>query len=354
MKNNKFKRYKLSFNILKNFHLLFIMLVAIILACVFGIIVIAGYFLNKYDLIDIHLDKELAWFVILMLSISSIIIGLIVSFIYRILIMKPIKKIIDGMAQLSDGIYDTSIRLGSNSALKELSECFNDLAQELKKNELLSIDFINNFSHELKTPLVSINGLISLMKQPNFPESKKLEYLNIIEEESNRLATITTNILNLSKIENQKILTDKELYNISEQIRNCVLLLQKKWEKKNLEPVLDFDEYYITGNIDLLKQIWVNLIDNAIKFSYDNSTFKISIQDELNTILVKIENESDNIQDIDKERLFQKFYQVDDNKTGNGIGLSIVKKIVDLHEGEVNISSENNIVIVSVRLLKNF
>lgn len=352
MKNKlKFRyRYKLSFNILKNFHFVFILLVALLLTSVYGIIILMIHFLNKYNFINISIDKDLIWLVTLTIAVASIFIGLIVSFIYRLVIMEPIKKIIDGMTLLSDGVYDTTIKLGSNSALKELSECFNDLASELKKNEMLSIDFINNFSHELKTPLVSISGLITLMKQPNFEESKRLVYLDIIEEESTRLASLTTNILNLSKLENQKILTNKEDCNISEQIRNCFLLLQKKWEKKNLEPILDFDEYYVVGNVDLLKQVWLNLIENAIKFSYDNSSILININKENNYIIVRIQNDADNIDQIDLDRIFQKFYQVDTNQIGNGIGLSIVKKIVDLHEGEVDLSSKSNHIIVSVKL----
>ena len=346
---------KPKFKLIRNLHTLFILLVSVILVIELGMIAFLAYLFDVNELIDIYLDNDLGWFVILIWIVLSITIGLLVSFCFAKIIMKPVKKIIEGMTQLADGLYDTTIDLGSKSALKELSECFNKLASELQKNEMLSIDFVNNFSHELKTPLVSINGLISLMKQPNFPEEKKMEYLNIIEEESTRLASLTTNILNLSKLESQKIVTNKEKFNLSEQIRNCVLMFEKQWEKKKLTLILDFEEYYIVGNEGLLKEVWVNLIENAMKFSYDNSNLEVDIEEKDNDLIIRILNEADNIKEEDINKIFTKFYQIDKNKynSGNGIGLSLVKKIVELHNGSVSINSKDNIITVSIRLAKD-
>ena len=346
---------KPKFKLIRNLHTLFILLASVILVIELGMIALLAYLFDVNELMDIYVDNDLGWFVILIWIVLSITIGLLVSFCFAKIIMKPVKKIIEGMTQLADGLYDTTIDLGSRSALKELSECFNKLASELQKNEMLSIDFVNNFSHELKTPLVSINGLISLMKQPNFPEEKKMEYLDIIEEESTRLASLTTNILNLSKLESQKIVTNKEKFNLSEQIRNCVLMFEKQWEKKHLKLILDFDEYYIVGNEGLLKQVWVNLIENAMKFSYDNSNLEVDIEETDNDLIIRILNEADNINEEDINKIFTKFYQIDKNKynSGNGIGLSLVKKIVELHNGSVNINSKDNIITVSIRLAKD-
>ena len=143
---------------------------------------------------------------------------------------------------------------------------------------MLHYDFINNFSHEFKTPIASINGLITLLKNKKLPENKKIQYLNIIEEEAERLISMTSNILNLSKVENKSILKDVENYNLSEQIRNCILLLEKKWSRKHLSLSLDFDEYYIDANIDMMKQVLVNLLDNAIKFADDKTELKVAIE----------------------------------------------------------------------------
>lgn len=334
----------------RNLHVLFIIIVAVLLVIELGIIALLAYIFDMNEYIE--LSKETSWFVILIWIVSSIMMGLIVSFGFAKIFMDPIRKIIHGMTQLSDGIYDVEIDLGSKSALKELSDCYNNLAKELKKNEMLSADFVNNFSHEFKTPLSSINGLISLMKQPNFPNEKKLEYLNIIEEETNRLTSLTTNILNLSKIENQTIVPDKEKFNISEQIRHCVLLLEKEWAKKELNLSLDFDEYYVKGNMDLLKQVWVNLLDNAIKYSYNKSDLQIEVSSDKDNIIVVISNKCNNVSEQDLSNIFQKFYQIKslDKKKGNGLGLSIVKKIVELHKGNVKATSIDNTFTVEVRL----
>lgn len=338
----------------KSFNALFILMAALIILILLLIIVLLAYIFDVTALLKISLSQDLGWFAILIWVVASIVIGLLVSYGFGQLIIKPVNKIIRGMTLLSDGVYDEKINLGKRNALKELTECYNKLAQELQKNEALSADFINNFSHELKTPLVSISGLISLMKQPNFPESKRIEYLEIIGEEANRLASITTNILSLSKIESQKIVTDKEEYNLSEQIRNCVLLLQKKWERKNLDLIVDFDEFTVIGNVDLLMQVWFNLIDNAIKFSYNNTAITILIKEDSKYLNVSIENEGIEISEEDKTKIFQKFYQVDKGHSieGNGIGLSIVRKIVELHNGVIEVETNDSKTKFIVKLAK--
>ena len=168
------------------------------------------------------------------------------------------------------------------------------------------------------------------------------EYLKIIEEEASRLSTMTTNVLMLSKIENQSILYDKKDFNLSEEIRTCVLLLENKWMKKNLELSLDFDEFNYFGSEDLLKQVWINLIDNAIKFSYEGTELIISISQNKENTTVEVTNFGEEISQENKEKIFNKFYQVDTTHSseGNGIGLSIVKHIVDLHLGEIEVNCE--------------
>lgn len=336
----------------KRFYGLFIFVAALTIITTIIIIFLLAYIFNVTEVMSIKLDSDLGVFAGVIFLTSSIVVGLGISYGFGEIFMKPVRKIINGMSELSDGKYDVTIDLGNHSVLKELAECFNKLSQELKTNEIMSNDFINNFSHELKTPLVSINGLIELMKQPNFPEEKRLEYLQIIEEEANRLSSLTTNILNLSKLENQQILTNKNSFNVCEQIRTCVLLLEKKWTKKNLEFDLDFDEYNIIANEDLLKQVWFNLIDNAIKFSYNEKPIVIKISKSTEYINIIIQNEGPNIPSDELKKIFSKFYQVNKTHTleGNGIGLSIVKKIIDLHEGSISVESSNNITKFIINL----
>ena len=163
---------------------------------------------------------------------------------------------------------------------------------------------------------------------------------------------MTSNILNLSKVENKSILKDVENYNLSEQIRNCILLLEKKWSRKHLSLSLEFDEYYIDANIDMMKQVLVNLLDNAIKFADEKTELKVSVEENNKETLISIDNIGVEISEENRTKIFNKFYQVDatHSKEGNGIGLSIVKHIIDLHRGSINVTCENGhtIFIVSI------
>ena len=149
------------------------------------------------------------------------------------------------------------------------------------------------------------------------------------------------NVLNLTKVENQTILTGVSRYNLSEQLRNCVLLLENKWSKKNLELNVDFEEHQICANEELLKQVWVNLLDNAIKFTPDDGLIEVAIGEDGNSIAVSVINSGSEIPEENRERIFQKFYQADESHAteGNGIGLAIVQKVVQLHQGKVKVES---------------
>ena len=215
--------------------------------------------------------------------------------------MRPIRDLIDGMDALASGDFQIRMKQGSimrrYPAFREVSDSFNKMARELESTEMLRSDFINNFSHEFKTPISSISGFARLLKKDNLTLQQKKEYIDIIEEESMRLSYMAENILNLTKIENQTILSDVSEYNLSEQIRNCILILENKWSAKNLEFSVDFGEHTISANEELLKQVWINLIDNAIKFSFENSTIEISIKHTAENIIVMVINSGNGISD---------------------------------------------------------
>lgn len=283
-----------------------------------------------------------------------VIIGTCLSLITNRYILNPVNTLFDGMEKLSDGRYDTRIDLGGNQALQVAADSFNSLAEELENTEILRSDFINNFSHEFKTPMVSIKGLIGLLKSGRVPKEKQTEYLLIIEEEIDRLTTMTTNVLNLSKIENQSIIVDKERYNLSEQIRACILLDEKKWSEKNLTLSLDLDEHVIVASEDLLKQVFINLIDNAVKFSPHGGTLAVKINDAGQTLSVSVSNDGEPISEEERGKIWNKFYRAESAhaKSGNGIGLSIVKSITELHGGSVSVESAGGVNTFTVTLPK--
>ena len=296
--------------------------------------------------------------IVLILILTSGVMGWALVLLLGKFPLKPINRLVDGLNSLAAGNFKTRISykslLKNFQTFREIEDTFNKLAKELESTEMLRSDFINNFSHEFKTPIVSIAGFAKLLKKGNLSEEQKGQYLEAIEEESMRLAYMATNILNMTKVENQEILTDITQFNLSEQVRFAVLLLEEKWEKKNIDLQLDFDEYTIEANEELLKQVWINLVDNAVKFSPRGASVSLDIREAGNSYHVSVSNQGQDIPKDKQKRLFNKFYQADEShaQEGNGIGLAIVKKIVDLHDGKVSFQSENGLTVFTVELPK--
>ena len=300
-----------------------------------------------------------AWQVILLQAIISLPVGFIIAVCVTNVPLQPLRVLIESMHALADGRFGTRLAprglIWKYPTYKELSDTFNTLAEELEDTELLRSDFINNFSHEFKTPIVSISGFAKLLQRDNLTEAQRQEYLEIIENESKRLSYMATNVLNLTKIENQTILTDLTEFNLAEQIRGCILLLINKWEEKALELRLEMDELTIRANEELLKQVWINLVHNAIKFSPPGETVEIATRDLGDKIAVSITNHGSQIPPEAMDRIFNKFYQGDESHAteGNGVGLAIVKRVTDLHNGTVSVTSENNVTSFTVTLPKH-
>jgi signal transduction histidine kinase len=290
--------------------------------------------------------------------IISLIVGTIAAGIMSQLVLKSVNRLINQMNRLASGDFKTRLSygepLGSHPAFREITESFNRMAEELEHTEMLRGDFVNNFSHEFKTPIVSITGFTKLLKHGNLSEEETQEYLDIIEEESLRLSAMATNVLNMTKVENQTILTNVSSYNLSEQIRSCVLLLENRWTNKNIEFNLEFDEHEISANEELLKQLWMNLIDNAVKYSPEYGFVTIKIRAEEEFYQVSIANAGIEIPKEKQKKIFEKFYQADESHSteGNGIGLSIVKYVTELHSGEVSVESTKGITTFTVKLPK--
>lgn len=244
--------------------------------------------------------------------------------------------------------------MSAHPAVREFTESFNTMAKELGNTELLRNDFINSFSHEFKTPIVSIMGFANLLEAGNLTEEQRVQYARAIREESMRLSSMASNVLNLTKVENQTILTDVSNFNLSEQVRSAVLLLEEKWTGKNIDLQLDFDEFMIEANEEMLKQVWINLIDNAVKFVPRCGTVELSLSDLGTELCVKVRNTGSEIPIDQQEKIFHKFYQADASHAtqGNGIGLAIVKRIVELHHGNISVTSGNGITDFTVVLPK--
>lgn len=337
--------------------LLFIFIVGIIMFLSEILVSILMYLLLQTELL-FRTDNTIpsSALVVITALFANFIVGILLSVPLSRYPLKPINELINKLNLLAAGKYKTRIQTEGISnkypAFVELADSFNTLANELEHTEMLREDFINNFSHEFKTPIVSIAGFAKLLQKGNLSTEEQKEYIQVIEEESLRLSNMATNVLNLTKVENQTILTDTTTYNLSEQIRACILILEKKWEKKQLSFSVDFDEYTITANEELLKQVWLNLIDNAIKFSPKDSTIWIDITQNIDLTIISITNKGSSIKPEHQKRIFHKFYQADEShaKEGNGIGLSIVKRVVELHGGEILLNSQNDHTTFVIKL----
>lgn len=179
-----------------------------------------------------------------------------------------------------------------------------------------------------------------MLELEDVTREERSEYIRTIIEESSRLTALAANILNLSKIEQQSILTSRTRFNVSEQIRQVIVLLDKKWSDKNITIAFDCKEYFLTGNEELLKQVWINLIDNAVKFSPEDETINIRIQETEDSLKFLFMNKGPQIPVPAQSHIFDKFYQADTSHAtqGNGLGLTIAKKIIELHDGSLKVT----------------
>ena len=352
MKNEK-RRLNIALTLLFAIVIFCTVVVAVLLSGIvlyllihFGIIAAKGDYLTD--------ARHVIWY----MGFICVCVGSVLTMLTTTILLQPLQRMIRKIRSLASGDYKTRIHfgnpLGKHPTFAALSESFNLLAEELENTEMLRGDFVNNFSHEFKTPIISIAGFTKLLKKGNLNEEQKKEYLDIIEEESLRLSYMATNVLNLTKIENQSILTDITEFNLSEQIRSSVLLLENRWAKKHLEFSLEFDECEIRANEELLKQVWINLIDNAIKFSPEYGLIEVKIKEMQETYKVSVTNAGEEIPEECMDKIFNKFYQADESHAseGNGVGLAIVKKIVELHKGYVTVNSTNELTVFEITLNK--
>ena len=297
--------------------------------------------------------------VVVFMAVISLVLGIMITFLLSQIFLRPVSRMISQMNRLAQGDFRARLSFGKplcdHPTFREISQSFNKMARELQNTELLRSDFVGNFSHEFKTPIVSISGFAKLLRRAELTEEQRQEYLSIIETESARLAAMATNVLDMTKVENQSILTDVKRYNLSEQIRESLLiLLEGKWRAKEVEFSLEFGEYRIMANEELLRHVWLNLLDNAIKFTPPGGTVSVEIREEGDCLAVTVHNTGSRIPPEQQDKIFRKFYQADESHAteGNGIGLALVKKITELHEGQVQVESDGEGTAFTVRLPK--
>ncbi len=270
-------------------------------------------------------------------------------------IFKPILSLSAATKKIADGDYSVQLKYeGSLAELAETIENFNYMVHELSSVEMIRNDFIANVSHEFKTPLSSLNGYLMLLQDSSLPEEERMHYFSKAFFSIEKLNDLTENILRLSRLEHQSSLDAPIEYRLDEQLRSAIVMLEPKWSSKDIEFDLDLPEVKYVGQRSLLFQVWTNIISNAIKFSPEESTITIRLEETENHFKVYISDEGIGMSEEQQRHIFDKFYQADTSRQsqGNGLGLALCKEIVTRCGGTIYVTSkpdEGSVFLITLK-----
>lgn len=253
--------------------------------------------------------------------------------------LDPTTQLGNSLKKVAEGDFNVTLDTTSTHPLvKDIYENFNLMTQELRNTELLKTDFVSSVSHEFKTPISAIEGYAMLLQDTDSVSAEQRDCIDKILYNTKRLSGLIGNVLLLSKVDNQVLPSAKERFSLDEQIRQCIIASEPLWAAKNIEFDVELDEINYVGNEELLSHVWLNLIGNAIKFNPDNGTIRIRATSENGSITVTVADSGPGIPEDSLSHIFDKFYQADTSRKheGNGLGLSLVKRILELHNGTVS------------------
>jgi len=264
----------------------------------------------------------------------------------RITVGRTARQITQAAKKITDGDFSVRVplpnRFGSDDNFRDIVDCFNRMAQELNGVETLRTDFISNVSHELKTPLAAIHNYGTLLQAHSLPDKERIEYASCIAESSRRLADMITNILKLTKLENQQIYPNSMSYDLGEQLRESLLQFEDVWDKENIEIETDIaDNVIVYADRELLSLVWNNLLSNAFKFTHSGGCVTLSLTASERHAIVRVRDTGCGMSAETGARIFEKFFQGDTSHAtrGNGLGLALVKRVVDIVSGEISVES---------------
>ena len=258
----------------------------------------------------------------------------------------PVKSITDAAEKIMQGDFSVRIksqsRFASYEIFNDIIECFNKMAAELGSVETLRTDFIANVSHEMKTPLAVMQNYGTLLQAPGLSEEKRLEYAKGVTDGSRRLADMMTNILKLNRLENQQIYPKTEEFDLGEQLCECLLQYENVWEQSEMEIETDIAENVtIKADAELLSHVWNNLFSNAFKFTDKGGTVTVTLTATEHHAIVQVKDTGCGMSPEIGAHIFEKFYQGDSSHAtqGNGLGLALVKRVIDIMGGEIRVES---------------
>ena len=323
-----------SANKLLNIRVLFIL---VSMAEIIGTLLLSGLlsWLSKMIFNRVFEIPDIVW-----LLFFSVIIGVTVSIVINIILLRPVVKLSKAMKQVASG--DFGIRLSADIQIQEIRdsyESFNLMVQELENTETLQTDFVANVSHEFKTPITAIEGYATLLQGGSDPSQQS--YVDRILLNTRRLSTLVGNILLLSKVSNHAIPVAKTTYRVDEQIRQAILLLEPRWLERNVEFDVELDEIVWNGPENLMHHVWSNLIGNAVKFGPKDGLVTVKLKQTDGRYEFSVTDQGVGVPEEERQRIFHKFYQLDSShkQEGNGLGLALVKQIVDGCDGSINVEN---------------
>lgn len=273
----------------------------------------------------------------------SALIGTIFSVFVGRKILAPITKFSDATMEVAKGNF--KIQLDEDyplSEIREMSRNFNHMVRDLNSIETLRNDFVVNVSHEFKTPIAAIEGYATLLQDNELTDEERADYTNVIIESTKQLSKLTGNILRLSKLENQEVLGNATTFRLDEQIRKALLILEPEWSKKDISLGIELTRISFYGSEDLFMQVWLNLLSNAIKFTGDGGRINVLLYKTDDWIYAKVKDNGCGMSETVIHHIFEKFYQGDSARKmeGNGLGMPLTKRIVELSGGSVSVTSE--------------
>jgi signal transduction histidine kinase len=248
----------------------------------------------------------------------------------------------NGLEAAANGNYYAKLDPRKSTIFESAYNNFNKLEEELKKANTLQDEFVNNYSHEFKTPITSIKGFAELLLEEEIDKETEKKYLKIIAEESEKLTYLANSSILLTKLNSQEIIPKKNHFSLDEQIRRTVILLEPEYTKKKINLSCNLEEVEYFGSEELMSHLWMNLISNAIKYTNKNGNISVNLRGYNNNIIFSVIDDGIGMSEEDRKQIFNKFYQVDKSKTtkGLGLGLTIVSRIVKMIDGKIDVESE--------------
>jgi len=327
-------------------YLTFFLLVAFVITCCMTLFISVMSYSLDIDLTkgNLNIAAKLTFGNVVFLSLLFTVFDTIRR---RLTVDRPVKHITTAAEKIMEGDFTVRIepqrKFATDDKFNEIIECFNKMAKELSSVETLRTDFIANVSHEMKTPLAVMQNFGTLLQAPELPDEKRIEYAKGVTDGSRRLADMMTNILKLNRLENQQIYPQTAEFDLGEQLCECLLQYENVWEKSDIEIETDITEdVRVKADAELLSLVWNNLFSNAFKFTEPGGTVSVRLSADELFAKVTVTDTGCGMSPEVGAHIFEKFYQGDTSRSsqGNGLGLALVKRVIDIMQGEIEVQSE--------------